>query len=115
MKKERIEAFLGATLNCLKHHIKPSITKTPDRFVIHRGTNSLDSESTPEKIVNDITDLRNAVKMKKKKKKNKRICYSEICPRNDHFNQKTYKVNQLLAGKYGENGFNYITHNNIST
>ena len=69
MKKERIEAFLGATLNCLKHHIKPSITKTPDRFVIHRGTNSLDSESTPEKIVNDITDLRNAVKMKKKKKK----------------------------------------------
>ena len=69
MKKERIEAFLGATLNCLKHHIKPSITKTPDRFVIHRGTNSLDSESTPEKIVNDITDLRNAVKMKKNKKK----------------------------------------------
>ena len=69
MKKERIEAFLGATLNCLKHHIKPSITKTPDRFVIHRGTNSLDSESTPEKIVNDITDLRNAVKIKKKKKK----------------------------------------------
>ena len=72
MKKERIEAFLGATLNCLKHHIKPSITKTPDRFVIHRGTNSLDSESTPEKIVNDITDLRNAVKMKKKKTKNKK-------------------------------------------
>ena len=83
--------------------------------MIHCGTNNLDSESTPVEIVNDITDLGNAVKMKKKTKKNKRICYSQICPRKDHFNQKAYEVNQLLAGKYGENSFNYIPHNNIST
>ena len=69
MKKEPIEAFPGGTLNYLKHHIKPSITKTPDRFVIHCGTNNSDSESTPVEIVNDITDLGNAVKMKKKNKK----------------------------------------------
>ena len=69
MKKEPIEAFPGGTLNYLKHHIKPSITKTPDRFVIHCGTNNLDSESTPVEIVNDITDLGNAFKMKKKNKK----------------------------------------------
>ena len=31
------------------------------------------------------------------------------------FNKKAYQVNQLLAGKYGENGFNYIPHDNIST
>ena len=36
--------------------------------MIHCGTNNLDSESTPVEIVNDITDLGNAVKMKKKTK-----------------------------------------------
>ena len=39
-KKQRIEvkAFPGATTNCLKHHIQPSILKKSDRFVIHCGT-----------------------------------------------------------------------------
>ena len=55
-KKEQIEvkAFPGAKTNCLKHHIQLSIPKKPDRFVIHCGTNNLNSEDTPEKIVNDI-------------------------------------------------------------
>ena len=69
IEKRTDRGFPGGTLNYLKHHIKPSITKTPDRFVIHCGINNLDSESTPVEIVNDITDLGNAVKMKKKNKK----------------------------------------------
>ena len=97
-------------MNCLKHHIKPSIPKTHDRFLIHCGTNNLNSEGALEKIVNDIIELGNAVKTKKGKS-----VISRICPCRYHFNKKAYEVNQLLAGKYGENGFNYIPHDNIST
>ena len=55
-KKERIEvkAFPGATTNCLKHHVQPSISEKHDRFVIHCGTNNLNSEDTSKKIANDI-------------------------------------------------------------
>ena len=67
-KEERIEvmAFPGATMNCLRHHIQPSIPKKPDRFMIHCGTNNLNSEDRPEKIANDIIQLGKAVKMQKR-------------------------------------------------
>ena len=34
-----------------------------------------------------------------------------MCPRRDRFIQKANEVNQSLAGKCGENGFNHIPHN----
>ena len=48
-----------------------------------------------------------------KRKKNDAV--SGICPRRDCFNQNANDVNQLLAGKCGENGSDYIPHNNINT
>ena len=59
-------AFPGVTMNCLRHHIQPSIPKKPDRFMIHCGTNNLNSEDRPEKIANDIIQLGKAVKMQKR-------------------------------------------------
>ena len=111
-KKERIEvkAFPAATTNCLTHYIQPSIPNTPDRFEIHCGTNNLNSEDSPEKITNDITQLGKVVKTGKND-----VVISGICLREDHFNQKANKVNQLLAGKCGENGSDYIHRNNINT
>ena len=49
------------------------------------------------------------------KQKKKDVVVSGICPCRDRFNQKANDVNQLLAGKGGENGFDYISHNNINT
>ena len=40
---------------------------------------------------------------------------SRICPRRDRFNRKVNEVNQLLAGKCGGNGFDFIPHSNINT
>ena len=48
-----------------------------------------------------------------KRKKNDVV--SGICPHRDCFNQNANDVNQLLAGKCGENGSDYIPHNNINT
>ena len=49
-----------------------------------------------------------------KRKKND-VVVSGICPRRDCFNQNANDVNQLLAGKCGENGSDYMPHNNINT
>ena len=81
-------------MNCLKHHIKPSIPKTPDRFLIHCGTNNLNSEGTLEKIVNDIIELGNAVKMKKGKS-----VISRICPCRYHFNKKGIRSEPVIGWK----------------
>ena len=104
-KKERIEvkAFPGATTNCLKHHVQPSISEKHDRFVIHCGTNNLNSEDTSKKIANDIIQGWKVVKMEKSN-----VVISGIWPRRDRFNQ-------LLAGKCGENNFDCIPHHNIDT
>ena len=111
-KEERIEvqAFPGATTNCLKHHIQPSILKKPDRFVIYCGINNLNSEDTPEKIANDIIQLGKFVKTEIND-----VAISGNCPRRDRFNQKANILNQLLPGKCSENGFDFIPHSNINT
>ena len=48
-KKEKIEVkvFPGVTTNFSKHYIQPRIPKKTDRFVIHYGTNNLNSKDTP--------------------------------------------------------------------
>ena len=43
------------------------------------------------------------------------VVASGIYPRRDRFNQKANDVNQLFTRKCGENGFDYISHNNVNT
>ena len=43
------------------------------------------------------------------------VVISGIFLRRERFIQKENEVNQLLAGKLGRNGFDYIPHNNINT
>ena len=82
-KREKIEVkvFPGVTTNCSKHYIQPRIPKKPDRFVIHYGTNNLNSKDTPGKIVKDIIQLGKVVKMKKND-----LFVSGICSRRACFN-----------------------------
>ena len=75
--------------------------------MIHCGTNDSVSENTPEKIANDIIQLGKFAKMEKND-----VVISGICPRRDRFNQIANEMNQLLTGICGENGFDYIPHNN---
>ena len=51
-------------------------------------------------------------KLLKREKNN--VVISGICPRRDRFNQKAIEVNQLLTGKCGKNGFDFIPRSNIN-
>ena len=78
--------------------------------MIHCGTNNLILQ-IPEfwKIANDIIQLEKVVKRKKND-----VVISGINQPRDRFNQKVNDFNQLLAGKCGENDFDYMPHNNIN-
>ena len=105
-----VKAFPRATTKCLKHYIQTIILKKPDRFLVHCDANNLNSHDTPEKIANDILQLGKVVKTEKND-----VVASGICQRRNCFNQKANDVNQFLPGKCGENGFDYIPHNDINT
>ena len=47
----------GAKVRCMKDHMKPTIRKKPDHFILHIGTNNLNSEREPELTSKSIVDL----------------------------------------------------------
>ena len=51
---------------CMKDYAKPSLRSTPNHFILHVGTNNLNSNQTSEVIAKEIVDLAtssNLVKM----------------------------------------------------
>ena len=45
-----VRHFSGAKVHCMKHHLKPSLKENPDHFVLHVGTDDLDSERSSDLI-----------------------------------------------------------------
>ena len=55
--KKFVKSFSGAKVRCLKDHMKPSLRENPDHFVLHIGTNDLNSDRSPELIAKSIIDV----------------------------------------------------------
>ena len=45
-----VQSFLGAKVQCMDDYKKPSIRDKPDQFIIHVGTNDLNSEISSKSI-----------------------------------------------------------------
>ena len=58
-----VKNFSGAKVRCLKGHMKPSLRENPDHFVLHIGTNDLNSDRSPELIAKSIADVGSSLKM----------------------------------------------------
>ena len=46
-------------------YVKQSVRNSPDRFILHVGTNDLSSNKSPEEIARSIIDLATSIKNKK--------------------------------------------------
>ena len=53
--------FPGCTTQDMKDHIKPLLGRNPDEIIIHVGTNSLRSSSTPRECAVELIDLAETV------------------------------------------------------
>ena len=51
------KSFASAKTSCMKDYVKPSLRSTPNHFVLHVGTNDLNSNQTWEVIPKEIIDL----------------------------------------------------------
>ena len=107
-EKIYIKSFPGSTINCMSDYIKPSLKYDPDHIIIHVGTNDLRSEKTAVQIAEDIIQLALEVKNDVND-----VTISGIIPRNDDFNVKGIKVNDLLKIKTSELPLGFLENSNI--
>ena len=74
--------FGGAEVRCMKDHMKPTIRKKPDHFILHIGTNNLNSQREPELTSKLIVDLACRLKCNSVD-----VSISNVIVRNDKYNK----------------------------
>ena len=57
-----MKQFSGAKTNCIKDYTKPSIRENPDHFILHVGTNDLNTKRSPRLKAKSIADLATTLK-----------------------------------------------------
>ena len=102
-----VKSFSGAKVRCLKDHMKPSLRDNPDHFVLHIGTNDLNSDRSPELIAKSITDVGSSLK-----NDSHDVSISSIVVRNDKFKEKATQVNENLERLCAERNICFINHAN---
>ena len=85
--------------------MKPSLRKNPDHFVLHIGTNDLNSDRSPELIAKSITDVGSSLK-----NDSHDVSISSIVVRNDKFKEKAAQVNENLERLCAERNIYFVNH-----
>ena len=100
-----VRAFTGAKVRCMKDHLKPSLRESPDHFILHVGTNDLDSDRPPDLIAKSIVDV--ACSMKNEQHD---VTISNLIVRADRFKEKGNEVNEYLSKFCVERNLHLIDH-----
>ena len=92
--KVYVKSFPGAKTSCMKDYVKPSLRSTPNHFILHVGTNDLNSNQTSEVIAKEIVDLATSLKNNQHD-----VSVSNIILRTDNskLNAKRCEVNRILS------------------
>ena len=103
-----VKSVSGAKVRCLKDHMKPSLCENPDNFVLHIGTNDLNSDRSPG-LAKSITDVGFSLK-----NDSHDVSISSIVVRNDKFKEKAAQVNENLERLCAKRNIYFLNHaNNI--
>ena len=103
-----VKSFSGATVNCMKAYVKPSLDKHPNRIILHVDTNDLNTASSPEDIASGIVELALSIN-------EKNICpiISGLIPRADQYESKRSLVNGFRQRLCSVRNICFIDHCNI--
>ena len=107
-EKIYVKSFPGAKLADMQDYVRPSQRYDPDLFILHTGSNDLNSVKTPEEISEEIIKL--ALNLKTDKNE---IVVSGIIGRKDQHNGKGVMVNKLLKTKCATNTLGFMDNTNI--
>ena len=91
----------------MKDYVKPSLRSPPNHFILHVGTNDLNSNQTSEAIAKEIVDLATSLK-----KNQHEVSVSNIIFRidNSKLNAKRCEVNRILSQLFHEKNIYLIDH-----
>jgi lysophospholipase L1-like esterase len=103
-----VKSFPGATSEDMRHYIKPTIDRSPNRIVLHCGTNDL-KNSSPTEFAERVASLASEIE----KTSEIKVIISELVARRD-MNDQVKTVNKQLRKHCQSNGWTLIQHNNIS-
>ena len=105
--KVYVKSFAGAKTSCMKDYVKPLLRSTQNHFMLHVGTNNLNSSQTSEVIAKEIVDLATSLKNNQHD-----VSVSNIILRTDNskLNAKRYEVNQILSKLRHESNIYIIDH-----
>ena len=101
------KSFASAKTSCMKDYVKPWLRSTPNHFILHVGTNDLNSNQTWEVIPKEIIDLATSLKNNQRD-----VSISNISLRTDNskLNAKRFEVNQILSEWCHERNIYLIDH-----
>ena len=99
--------FPGATTQCMADYMNSSIRAKPNHFILHVGTNDLNSNRPPDEITKVIIDLASKLKSEKSG-----VSISSIMMREDkpELNKKGSEVNHHLKEMCNRKNFYLIDH-----
>ena len=103
-----VRSIPGATTKDMIHHVKGCLEDTSPDFILHHGTNDLNSSSTSEEIADKILNIPSI-----KTSKNQVFVFGLVI-RKDKLNKKANEVNELLKNKCGIRQLSFIDNKNIS-
>ena len=111
-KNEKIivKSFSGATTNCMRHHLLPTLNTNPNHVIIHAGTNDLSSNKTASEIADDVIEL--AVLSSKQVKDT--IAISSLVIRDDKWSKKAKDVNKCLVSLCSQRNIGFLNNDNIN-
>ena len=104
-----VKSFSGATTECMRDYVKPSLKYNPDLIILHTGVNNLRSNKSPNVIAEDIVKLACDIK-----NDSNDVVISGLVGRSDRLNFKLQQVNEILISKCTEKNLFYINNNNIT-
>ena len=89
----------------MKDYMKPSLRENPDHFILHVGTNDLNTGRSPELIAKSIVDLATTLKGNSRD-----VSVSNIIVRTDksNLNEKGFEVNAHLTEMWKKRKLNLI-------
>ena len=97
--------FSGDKVRCMKDCLKPSLREIPNHFVLHFGTNDLDSDRSLDLIAKSTVDVVSSLKTDKHD-----VTISNIITRNYRLMAKANEVNKYLTELCFERNFLLTDH-----
>ena len=111
VRRVSTQTYRGATIEDMKHHIRPSLARKPNEIILHVGTNDI-ANKEPEEIVNGIADIVNIIHEESPATK---PVLSEIMLRTDKPSYKPVigKINYQLQCYCQGHNLDLIQHSNL--